>query len=76
MQGSVIHATLLNGINSELPGQITAQISRDVHDSIRAKYLLIPRGSKLVGQYASGAAFGTERLFIGFNRIIFLMVSQ
>lgn len=71
MQGSVIHATLLNGINSELPGQITAQISRDVHDSIRAKYLLIPRGSKLVGQYASGAAFGTERLFIGFNRIIF-----
>lgn len=71
MQGSVIHATLLNGINSELPGLITAQISRDVHDSIRAKYLLIPRGSKLVGQYASGAAFGTERLFIGFNRIIF-----
>lgn len=71
MQGSVIHASLLSGINSELPGQITALISRDVHDSIRAKYLLIPRGSKLLGQYASGAAFGTQRLFIGFNRIIF-----
>ncbi len=71
MQGTVIQAILLTGINSELPGQITAQITRDIADSIQGKYLLIPRGSKLLGQYSSNASFGATRVFLGFNRIIF-----
>ena len=71
MQGTVISAVLSTGINSELPGQISAMVTRDIRDSIRGKYLLIPRGSKLLGQYGSTAAFGSQRLFLGFNRIIF-----
>lgn len=71
MQGSVIPAILSTGINSELPGQITAMVTRDIKDSIKGKFLLIPRGSKLLGQYGATAAFGSQRLFLGFNRIIF-----
>ena len=71
MQGTVIPAILSTGINSELPGQISAMVTRDIKDSIKGKFLLIPRGSKLLGQYGSTAAFGSQRLFLGFNRIIF-----
>ncbi|MGN0894185.1 MAG: TrbI/VirB10 family protein [Succinivibrio sp.] len=71
MQGSVIQAVLLTGINSELPGQITAQVTRDIRDSISATHLLIPRGSKLIGQYGTQASFGASRVFAGFNRVIF-----
>ncbi len=71
MQGTVISAVLSSGINSELPGQVSALVTRDVKDSIRGRFLLIPKGSKLLGQYGSTAAFGSQRLFLGFNRIIF-----
>ncbi len=71
MQGTVIPAILSTGINSELPGQISAMVTRDIKDSIKGKFLLIPKGSKLLGQYGSTAAFGSQRLFLGFNRIIF-----
>lgn len=71
MQGTVIPAVLSTGINSELPGQISAMVTRDIKDSIRGRFLLIPKGSKLLGQYGSTAAFGSQRLFLGFNRIIF-----
>ncbi|MGN0901822.1 MAG: TrbI/VirB10 family protein [Succinivibrio sp.] len=71
MQGSSIPAVLITGINSELPGQVTAQVTRDIRDSISSKYLLIPRGTKIVGQYASNARFGANRVFLGFNRLIF-----
>ena len=71
MQGSIIQAVLLNGINSELPGQITAQVTDNILDTASGKYLLIPKGSKLVGQYGTNARFAQEKLFLGFNRIIF-----
>ncbi len=71
MQGSLIEAVLLNGISSELPGMISAQVTRDIRDSINGEHLLVPKGSKLIGQYGASASFGAERLFLGFNRIIF-----
>ncbi len=71
MQGSLIEAVLLNGISSELPGMISAQVTRDIRDSVNGEHLLVPKGSKLIGQYGASASFGAERLFLGFNRIIF-----
>ncbi len=71
MQGTIIQAVLLNGISSELPGQVSAMLTKDVYDSIRGRHLLLPRGSKLIGQYDSHLAVGAERLFLGFTRIIF-----
>lgn len=69
--GFVVPATLISGINSELPGQIMAQVSQDVYDTPRGKYKLIPQGSRLVGAYTSEVAYGQSRILIGWQRIIF-----
>ncbi|WP_303960924.1 TrbI/VirB10 family protein [Succinatimonas hippei] len=70
-QGSVIPAVLLTGINSDLPGQVSAQVTNDVLDSPFGNSILIPKGSKLIGQYGSGPGFGQTRIMMGFNRLIF-----
>lgn len=69
--GSIIPCVLITGINSDLPGQITAQVRSNVYDSITGNYLLIPQGAKLVGLYDSQIAYGQERVLIAWNRIIF-----
>jgi type IV secretory pathway VirB10-like protein len=51
--GFVVPATLISGINSDLPGQIMAQVAQDVYDTPTGKHLLIPQGSRLVGSYSS-----------------------
>lgn len=69
--GFVVPATLISGMNSELPGQIVAQVSQDVYDTPLGKYKLIPQGSRLVGSYSSDVAFGQSRIFVAWQRIIF-----
>lgn len=69
--GFVIPALLISGINSDLPGQIMAQVSQDVYDTPTGKYLLIPQGSRLVGTYSSQVAFGQSRVLIAWQRIVF-----
>ena len=69
--GFVIPATLIGGINSELPGQITAQVSHDVYDTATGKWVLIPQGSKLIGAYSSDVAYGQARVFVAWQRITF-----
>ncbi len=70
-QGAVVPAVLLTGINSDIPGQVMAQTTAPVYDSPRGNYELIPAGCRLVGQYLSQPAYGTERVMLAFNRIIF-----
>jgi type IV secretion system protein TrbI len=69
--GFVIPAVLISGINSDLPGQIMAQISQNVYDTPRGKYLLLPQGSRLVGTYSNNIRFGQERVLIAWQRIVF-----
>lgn len=69
--GTVIPGVLITGINSELAGAITAQVSQPVYDSTTGEHLLIPQGSRLYGDYASSASFGQSRLFVSWKRIIF-----
>ncbi len=69
--GSVIPATLISGINSELPGQIVGQVAQDVYDTPTGRYLLIPQGSRLVGEYSSQVQYGQSRVFAVWQRIIF-----
>ena len=69
--GSVIPATLISGINSDLPGQIIGQVAQDVYDTPTGKYLLIPQGSRLVGEYASRVQYGQSRVFAVWQRIVF-----
>ncbi|KWR74801.1 MULTISPECIES: TrbI/VirB10 family protein [Pseudomonas] len=69
--GYVVPATLVSGINSDLPGQIMAQVSQGVYDTPTGKYLLIPQGSRLVGSYSSDVAYGQSRVLVAWQRIVF-----
>lgn len=68
---SVIPATLITGINSDLPGRITAQVSQNVYDSATGHQLLIPQGAKLLGRYDSKISFGQNRVLVVWTDIIF-----
>ena len=68
--GSVIPAALITGLRSDLPGQITAQVTEDVYDSPTGKFLLIPQGARLIGQYDAQVAFGQSRALLVWNRLI------
>ncbi|WP_454858622.1 IncP-type conjugal transfer protein TrbI [Rhizobium binxianense] len=70
-RGSVIPATLITGINSDLPGRITAQVSQNVYDSATGHRLLIPQGTKLFGRYDSKVSFGQSRVLVVWTDIIF-----
>lgn len=71
MAGAVIPAIATSGINSDLPGQVMAQVSQNVYDSRTGRRLLIPQGTKLIGSYDNNVSFGQKRLFIAWNRLIF-----
>jgi type IV secretion system protein TrbI len=68
--GSVIPAALITGIHSDLPGEITAQVTENVYDSPSGKFLLIPQGARLIGQYDSQISFGQSRVLLVWTRII------
>ncbi|TCA32915.1 conjugal transfer protein TrbI [Rhizobium leguminosarum bv. viciae] len=70
-RGSVVPATLITGINSDLPGRITAQVSQNVYDSATGHRLLIPQGTKLFGRYDSKVSFGQSRVLVVWSDIIF-----
>ncbi|MVA22429.1 IncP-type conjugal transfer protein TrbI [Agrobacterium vitis] len=70
-RGSVVPATLITGINSDLPGRITAQVSQNVYDSATGHRLLIPQGTKLFGRYDSKVSFGQSRVLVVWTDIIF-----
>lgn len=69
--GSIIPAVMISGINSDLPGDIIAQVSQDVRDTRTGRYVLIPQGSKLIGRYDSHIAMGQERVMIAWYRVQF-----
>ena len=68
--GAVIPAALITGLRSDLPGQVTAQVTEDVYDSPTGKMLLIPQGARLVGQYDAQISFGQSRALLVWNRLI------
>ena len=68
--GNIIPASLITGIRSDLPGQITAQVTENVYDSPTGHFLLIPQGARLIGIYDSQVAFGQSRVLLVWNRLI------
>ncbi|MEP7348052.1 MAG: TrbI/VirB10 family protein, partial [Gemmatimonadaceae bacterium] len=68
--GTVIPAVLMTEINSDLPGECLAQITRDVYDSRSQQILLIPRGAKLLCKYDDQLATGQSRLLVAWTRIL------
>lgn len=70
MAGSVIAASLITGINSDLPGLVVAQVTENLYDTVTGSALLIPQGSRLIGTYDSVVAFGQSRALLVWQRII------
>ena len=68
--GSVISASLITGLRSDLPGLVTAQVTSQIFDSPTGRILLIPQGSRLIGSYDSVVAFGQKRALIVWQRIV------
>ena len=69
--GFVIPAIMISGINSDLPGQVMAQVSQNVWDTATGRFLLIPQGTRLIGAYSSDVAYGQERVLMAWQRLIF-----
>ncbi len=69
--GWIIPATLIGGINSDLPGSTMAQVSQNVYDTATGLYLLIPQGTKLVGEYKSNVLYGQQRVLSAWTKLIF-----
>jgi type IV secretion system protein VirB10 len=69
--GTVIPATMIGGINSDLPGTIIAQVRETVYDTATGQIPLIPQGARLVGVYHSGVTYGQTRVLVAWNRIIY-----
>ncbi|MFA5969144.1 MAG: TrbI/VirB10 family protein [Sphingomonas sp.] len=68
--GSVISASLITGLRSDLPGLVTAQVTENTYDSATGRILLIPQGARLIGSYDSVVAFGQSRALIVWQRIV------
>ena len=68
--GTIIPGALITGIRSDLPGEITAQVTEPVYDSPTGQHLLIPQGAKLIGAYDSQVAFGQSRVLLVWTRLL------
>jgi type IV secretion system protein TrbI len=68
--GSIIPAALITGVRSDLPGQITAQVTANVYDSPTGRILLIPQGARLLGEYDSEITAGQTRVLLAWDRLI------
>ena len=69
--GTIIPATMIGGVSSDLPGQILGQVSENVYDTATGRFILIPQGAKLVGTYDNSVTTGQERVLIAWTRIIY-----
>lgn len=68
--GTVIPASLITGLNSDLPGTVVAQVTEPVRDSATGRAVLIPQGARLIGNYSAVVAFGQRRALLVWQRIV------
>jgi type IV secretion system protein VirB10 len=66
-----IPATLESGVNTDLPGEVKAVVRENVYDTATGQYLLIPQGSRLIGQYDNRVSYGQSRAIVIWSRLIF-----
>lgn len=71
LAGSTIAGALVTGLSSDLPGQVIAQVTEDVFDSVTGRTRLIPQGARLLGTYDARVRFGQDRAMIVWNRLLY-----
>ena len=69
--GTIIPASLITGINSDIPGPVVAQVTEPVRDSATGRTILIPQGARLIGSCDGAPAFGQTRALLVWHRIVF-----
>lgn len=69
--GTIIPASLITGLDSDLPGIVLAQVSENVRDSATGRTTLIPQGARLIGRYDSVVAYGQRRALLVWTRLLF-----
>ncbi|WP_455291511.1 TrbI/VirB10 family protein [Vibrio parahaemolyticus] len=69
--GTLIPATLISAMNSDIPGNVIAQVSQNVYDSATGAAILIPQGTQLYGTYDARVAYGQRRLPVSWSRVNF-----
>ncbi|MGL1254884.1 TrbI/VirB10 family protein, partial [Vibrio parahaemolyticus] len=69
--GTLIPATLISAMNSDIPGNVIAQVSQNVYDSATGAAILIPQGTQLYGTYDARVAYGQRRLPVIWSRVNF-----
>jgi type IV secretion system protein VirB10 len=69
--GTILPGMLITGINSDLPGSVMAQVSENVWDTATGKYVLVPKGTRILGVYDSQVSFGQRRILLVWNRLVF-----
>ncbi|MDC9654343.1 TrbI/VirB10 family protein [Xanthomonas perforans] len=69
--GAVMPSVLISGINSDMPGQVIAQVRENVYDTATGRTILIPQGARLIGTYDNGVTFGQRRALAGWTRVIY-----
>ena len=70
MAGTIIPAGLVTGLNSDLPGQVIAQVTENVYDTPTGQHLLLPQGTRFLGRYDSDIDDGQSRALVVWNRLI------
>lgn len=68
--GTIIPASLITGINSDVPGVVLAQVTEPVRDSASGTFVLIPQGSRLIGEYGDKVGFGQKRIMLNWNMLV------
>ena len=71
MAGNIIPSSLITGLSSDLPGILTAQVRHNVYDSVTGRHLLIPQGTRVIGEYSSAVTYGQNRALVVWNRLIY-----
>ena len=69
-QGTIFDATLTSDISTDLPGECTAVITKNIYSSQDGRYLLIPQNSKLLGSYNSSISYSQKRVQVGWHTLI------
>jgi type IV secretion system protein VirB10 len=69
LAGDFLPAALVTGMNSGLPGELKAQVSRDVRDTVTGTTVLVPQGTVLIGTYNNEIVYGQDRVLVVWHRL-------
>ncbi len=69
-QGTIIPAVLITAINTDLPGNIIARVTKNVYSSLDGRFLLIPQGTLLFANYNSSVSYAQNRVQVGWTHMI------